>query len=285
MRLKTASYLVLLLTAVLWSAGGAFLKSLPDTHWAMIAGVRSLFAAVVFLPGLRHQRPPGRKLAPVVLLYAAVVTTLMGSMQLGTAAQGIWLQYTAPAVVAVWVWRRQGQRPRPAEGLALGLTGVAIGLIVAGGRGPAHYYSLGLGLASGVVYGLLIVALKDLAAVSAPPIHVWTNLGTTVMVVPIALMLGVPLPTTARELGLLAAMGVFQLALPYYLFQWAIGQTRALEASLILLLEPVLNPIWAYLAAGDTPSATVIAGCSLIACGLVAFTLAPLMSRFGSEEE
>ncbi len=269
----SGSRLLLVLIAVLWSTGGAFLKSMPHVNWMMIAGVRSLIAGILFLPGLRHPRPPAGKLAAVVVLYAAVVTTLMGSMQLGTAAQGIWLQYTAPAVVAVWVWRFQGQRPRPMEMVALLLTGFAISLIVTGGAGASHYYSLLLGLVSGVVYGLLIVTLKDLADTPAPAIHAWTNLGTAALVLPIAFLLRVPAPTAPAELGTLAVMAAFQLALPYFLFQRALARSRALEASIILLLEPILNPIWAYLVAHEVPSGRVIAGCALIACGLVAFAV------------
>ncbi len=265
--------MLLVVTALLWSLGGAFLKSLPEVNWLMIAGVRSLAAALLFLPGLRMARPPARKLVPVVLLYAAVVTTLMGSMQFGTAAQGIWLQYTAPAVVALWAWRVRRQKPTRTEGAALALTGIALVLIVTGGSGVDHRYSLLLGLVSGIVYGGLIIGLKDLSDVPAPAIHVWTNLGAAALVLPIALCFGVPFPAAPRDLGLVVVMGLVQLAVPYHLFQWALKRTRALEASLILLLEPILNPTWAYLVTGEVPSPRVIAGCVLIACGLFAFTV------------
>jgi drug/metabolite transporter (DMT)-like permease len=159
------------------------------------------------------------------------------------------------------------------EGLALALTGVAIVLIVTGGAGARHYHSLLLGVVSGIIYGTLIVLLKDLSEVPAPAIHVWTNLGTAALVLPIALLLGVHFPAVPRDLGLLALMGSVQLALPYYLFQRALRGTRALEASIVLLLEPILNPTLAYLVVGEMPSARVIAGCALIACGLVGFAV------------
>jgi drug/metabolite transporter (DMT)-like permease len=244
-----------------------------------IAGVRSLFAAIVFSPGLRLPRPPLRQLIPVIVCYGLGVTALMGSMQLGTAAQGIWLQYIAPAVVALWTWRVQGQRPRPTETLALLLTVAAILLIVLGGRGPDHVWSLILGLSSGVGYGFLILYLKDLSSYPPAAVNVWSNLGTAAVVLPAALVIGVPLPTAARDLGLLAAMATFQLALAYYCFQHSLRGTRALEAALILLLEPILNPIWVYLVIREVPSPRVIAGCALIACGLIAFAFTPAADR------
>jgi len=224
---RARARLLLLVAAALWSMSGVFLKSLPEVHWIAIAGVRSIFASLLFLPGLTQARPGAGKLVPAVLIYAFLVSTLMGSMQLGTAAQGIWLQYIAPALVALWVWR------------------------------------------------VFILLLKSLQEVSPSAIFVWTNLGTAAILLPIALALGIRLPSAPAELGLLAAMGLVQLALPYHFFQRGLAGVRAIEASLIILLEPILNPIWVYLAIGEVPSARVIAGCGLIALGLVVFALQP----------
>jgi len=272
---RTASRLSLLLAALLWSTSGVFLKTLPSVHWLTIAGLRSLFAAALFLPGLRLAKPPLAKLVGAVLLYATMVTALMGSMQLGTAAQGIWLQFTAPAVVALWVWLIQKQRLRPAETLALIFTLLAIALIITGGRGPAHQRSLFLGLVSGLAFGLFIILLKTLPATPAAAIYLWTNLGTAALLLPLLLALRVPLPSAPRDLALLVAMGLGQLALPYYFFQRGLSATRAVEASLLLLLEPILNPIWVYLVVGELPSPRVITGCALLALALLAIALFP----------
>ena len=98
---RTAARLYLILAAVLWSTSGVFIKSLPSVHWLAVAGFRSLFGTLIFLPGLFRPRPPLGKTVLGIVLYATLVSTLLGSMQLGTAAQGIWLQYLAPALIAV----------------------------------------------------------------------------------------------------------------------------------------------------------------------------------------
>ena len=272
---RARARLLLLVAAALWSMSGVFLKSLPEVHWIAIAGVRSIFASLLFLPGLTQARPGAGKLVPAVLIYAFLVSTLMGSMQLGTAAQGIWLQYIAPALVALWAWRVQHQRLRSSETLAVLLTCAALVLIVTGGEGEGHRQSVALGLVSGVSFGVFILLLKSLQEVPPSAIFVWTNLGTAAILLPIALALGIRLPSAPAELGLLAAMGLVQLALPYHFFQRGLAGVRALEASLIILLEPILNPIWVYLAIGEVPSGRVIAGCGLIALGLVVFALQP----------
>ncbi len=256
-----------------------FLKSMPSVHWLAIAGLRSLFAALIFLPGLAQPRPPLKKLLAAVALYAALVSTLMGSMQLGTAAQGIWLQYVAPALVALWAWLVQRQRIRPVEAAAAALTVVAVFLIVTGGSGRAHQQSVVLGVGSGFAFAAFIMLLKSMGDTAPANIFFWTNIGTAAIVLPVALSVGVPIVPGPREVALLAAMGLFQLGLAYYFFQWALAKTRAVEASLIILLEPILNPIWVYLAMGEVPSPRVIAGCALIALALVAMAAFPNSRR------
>ncbi len=265
--------LFLIIAAAGWSTSGVILKSLPEVHWLAIAGVRSAFGALLFMRGFTLPRPPLAKLIPAVLLYLFLVSTLMGSMQLGTAAQGIWLQYIAPAIIALWVWGVQRQRLRPAEVLAVALTIAALAFIVTGGSGLAHRQSVILGVLSGFGFGAFILLLKSIGDVPPSSIFLWTNLCTAGVLLPALVLTGVPLPKTPHDLGLLAIMGLGQLCLPYYFFQRGLARTPAVAASLIALLEPILNPIWVYLVIGEIPSPRVIAGCALIAVGLVAFAL------------
>lgn len=269
------SVLFLLIAGLLWSASGVLLKSMPSVHWLAIAGIRSAFAAIIFLPGLAQRRPPLARLLPVILLYVVVVAALMGAMQLGTAAQGIWLQYIAPAVVAVWAYLIHRQRIRPAELAAVFLTVIAVILIVTGGNGLAHRQSVLLGLTSGIAFGLLIILLKNLGDTPPASIFFWTNLSVAAIIIPAGLAGGIAFPTATREIALLAMMGIVQLGLAYYFFQAGIAHTRAMEASLIVLLEPILNPIWVYLVLGEMPGARVAIGCGLIALALVAMALFP----------
>ncbi len=272
---RTSARMTLIAAALLWSISGVLLKTLPNVHWLAVAGMRSAFGIVIFLPGFVLPRPPLKQLLLAILLYVLLVSALMGSMQLGTAAQGIWLQYIAPAVVALWVWAVQKQRLRRAEVLAVALTVIAVGLIVTGGSGTRHLQSVGLGILSGFGFGLFVVLLKSMGDVPPASIYLWTNLATAVLLLPLLPALHIRFPTGAQELGLLAVMGICQLCLPYYLFQRGLVHTRAVEASLIVLLEPILNPVWVFLFIHEVPGSRVLAGCGLIAVGLVAFAFSP----------
>ncbi len=275
MSTRASSLLLLVAAGVLWSTSGVILKSMPSVHWLAIAGLRSVFAAMLFLPGIRRPRPKPSKLLAAILLYTVLVSALMGSMQLGTAAQGIWLQYIAPAVVALWAVLIQRQKLRPVESSAVVLTAIAVALIVTGGAGREHQQSVMLGLVSGLAFGSFIILLKTLDDVPPAAIFLWVNLGTAAILLPVCVASGIDLPTGARELGLLAVMGLGQLGLAYHCFQLGLARTRAVEASLIVLLEPMLNPVWVYLALGEAPAVRVMAGCALIGVSLIVMAAFP----------
>jgi drug/metabolite transporter (DMT)-like permease len=169
------------------------------------------------------------------------------------------------------VWAVQKQRLRAVEVVAAALTVVAVGLIVTGGSGREHVQSVALGIISGFGFGFFILLLKDLGDVPPASIFAWTNLGTAVILLPLLPVLRIPIPHTPHDIGLLAVMGIGQLCLPYYLFKRGLVYTRAVEASLIVLLEPILNPVWVFFFIHEAPGPRVLAGCGLIAVGLVAF--------------
>jgi len=267
------SRLLIIGGALAWSISGLILKSLPGVHWLAIAGTRSLFTTLVFLPGARQPRPPAWKLLVAGLLFAALVSTLMGSMQLGTAAQGIWLQYIAPTIVALWSWLIYRQRLKLGEIAATVVTALAVLLIVTGGGNGANRASIALGLLSGLAFAAFLLLLKSMARYPAFSINLWVNLFAGVLLFSLALAFRVPMPDTPREIGALAVMGFGQLGLGYYLFTRGISGVSAVEASLIALLEPICNPIWVYLFIGETPSPRVMLGCGLIALGLAVFAV------------
>jgi drug/metabolite transporter (DMT)-like permease len=65
--------------------------------------------------------------------------------------------------------------------------------------------------------------------------------------------------STADSIMVLA-LGVFQIGIPYLLFSKGIKTVKALDASLIGMLEPVLNPILVILFVGEKPSINTVVG-------------------------
>ncbi|HZD54724.1 MAG TPA: DMT family transporter, partial [Candidatus Aquicultoraceae bacterium] len=81
----------------------------------------------------------------------------------------------------------------------------------------------------------------------------------------------------------LAIMGVVQLGLPYILFSVAIRRVTAVEALMIPMIEPVLNPLWAFLFLGETPGRYSLLGGMIILGSVAARGLLPRRRRDGGE--
>jgi len=97
-------------------------------------------------------------------------------------------------------------------------------------------------------------------------------IGLSHLVVTIALlpmMLGTGIWPSLGQLAVLAAFGVFQMAIPYVLVTRALRSVSSQEAIALYLVEPVLTPVWVYLAWGKVPARWTIAGAGLILAGLI----------------
>jgi drug/metabolite transporter (DMT)-like permease len=74
-----------------------------------------------------------------------------------------------------------------------------------------------------------------------------------------------PLPeSTAVDWAIVLYLGAFQIGLAYLFVTRGMRHVSALEASLLLLIEPVLSPLWAWLLLDETPSALALVGGAVI---------------------
>lgn len=292
--------LAIALAALLWSLGGAFTKILTqDTFLGLhqpplatlrlgerdfpivIACWRVLFAGLMLLPGLRWSQVT---LRPAMIVMAAVFAvmniTFISAMALGTAANAILLQYSAPlwmVLASVLLLGEKADR-RSWIALAVGLTGVAV--IVGGGWRASDPLVLGLGLASGLTYATVLLFLRFLRSESARWLTVWNMLCSGLILLPLTLHLPAP---TLPQFIFLAAFGGIQLGLAYLLMAYGLRTVGPQEAGTIVLLEPILNPLWAYLVspATDTPDAATFAG-GMLVVGALAFRYWPGPGRPGA---
>jgi drug/metabolite transporter (DMT)-like permease len=255
----------LLLGAGFWSLGGFFIKEI-DAGAASITFYRCLFAAAwlaVLVPGRRFPRAGDMVFS--IVLFATLLALYVGSTKATTAANAVFLQYTAPIYVALLAPFVLGEGLRSRELAPLGICVAGILVLFAGNQGSGDTVGLWLGLGSGFTWGLFLLWLRRMR--HADPVAL--TFGNCAGVV--LLFLAVPgvWEVSLRDLGLLVVMGGVQFALPYVLFTRGIKEVPGAEASLIALLEPVLNPVWVSLLIGEDPSLATIAGGAVILGGLV----------------
>ena len=160
---RAAGVAMLLLAAVLWSVSGVAVKvaRMDPIAFAFYRALAAAVAMLALLPlGRGMGRPPKLKWAAAsVLLYTAVVTLLIMSMTLSTAATGILLQYTGPVYVALFGWLFQGRRIGTRTLGVMALAAAGIGFMIVGGWQAGNWLGPVTGLAWGVAFGALVLVL------------------------------------------------------------------------------------------------------------------------------
>ncbi|HYO55570.1 DMT family transporter [Archangium sp.] len=254
------SRLFLLAAAVLWSTAGAAVKLSTLSAWQIASG-RSLVAALVLALAIPAGRrlPSWRGLAASVA-YAATVVLFILANKLTTSANAIFLQDTAPLYVLLLSPLLLRERPSRGELAAVPVFLLGLSLFFLDQLAPGQLWGNVIALGSGLAFALCILGLRA-AGKEGSAVLVWGNLiaGFSVLLP----ALGGPTPTPL-DVGLLVFLGVFQLGLAYALFQRGLRETPAVEASLLILLEPVLNPVWTFLFAGERPGPWALVGGAII---------------------
>jgi drug/metabolite transporter (DMT)-like permease len=266
--------LSVLAAAALFSSGGAAVKAVHLNGW-QVACFRSLVAAAVlavFLPEAR--RRPTRHVLGVAAVYATTMVLFVLSNKLTTSASAIFLQATAPLHVVLLSPWLLGERVRRADlvfmaVLALGLGCFFVGTDPATAMAPNPLLGNTLAALSGLTWALTVIGLRALGRAGGgggrgvnwgPAAALWGN----VLACLFCLAKALPVAGSAADWGTVAYLGAFQVGLAYIFLLRGIGGVRALEASLLLLLEPVLNPVWSWIVHGERPGAWSLAGGAVI---------------------
>lgn len=284
--------LLVVCAAVLWSLGGFFTRILqkdtvlgvndPGLSPLQIAFFRALFAGLVLVPLLRRRDLTFRpQMIVMVGCFASMSALFLSALALGSAANAILLQNTAPFWVYLFCVYILGDPhdPRSLQSILIGMIGVVV--IVSGGwvrDGFGKVEITLMALASALMYAGVIVSLRGLKDHSSIWLTTQNHLGSALCLgMAIALINGVSFfldwmtMPSARQLVFLGVFGTVQMALPYVLFARGLKHVSPQEAGMIALIEPLLNPLWAYLISPetDTPSVTTWIGGGFILGALV----------------
>ncbi len=268
--------LLILLTAVLWSLAGVFIKSL-ELHPLVITFYRSFFASLFFfLFVTRSGWEVSVPLLVSVTSYTTAISFFVWANKLTTAANAIVLQYTAPIFVFLFVrlFCREPIAKSNLRTLFFGMVGIVI--IFAGSWAEQDLQGVTVAALSGFLFSIYMVNLRFLKGFNPFVLTFANNLVCSLALLPLAAS---RLALSVDQILALAVMGVVQLGIPYYLFSKGLQSISVQEASLIVLIEPVLNPIWVALVVGEVPSVYTLAGGGVILFSLVLRYLWPLDRR------
>lgn len=264
--------------ALLFSTGGAAIKLTHLASW-QIACFRSLIAVIallIFVPETRVKWTSKTWLAGI--FYCGALLFFVLATKLTSAANAIFLQAAAPLYVLIlspWLLK---ERLRGSDGalmaaLAAGLICAFLGQPLQSVTAPNPALGNIFGCLAGVSWGLTLISVRSLSRGGDPASGIRTaavgNLITFAVCLPSAWKLplagaGVP------DLIAIGYLGIFQVALAYVLLIRGISRVPAVEGSALLLAEAALNPVWAWIFAGEVQPALAIAGGSIILGSMLA---------------
>ncbi|HEY7727835.1 MAG TPA: DMT family transporter [Candidatus Eisenbacteria bacterium] len=272
MRQQTLARLQVLAAALLFSGGGAGIKACALSSY-QVASFRSGVAALAVWILVREARtPPGPRALLVGSAYAATLVLFVLANKLTTAANTIFLQSTAPLYIVLLGPWLLGERIRKGDLglLALALAGLAmffVGIEPPRSTAPDPARGNLLALLAGATWALTLMGLRWMSrggrgGASSPAAAVLAgNVIAFLAVLPPALPVG---PARPADWAIIAGLGLLQIGLAYRFLTAAFRHVPALEASLLLLLEPVLNPVWAWIVQGERPQPWSLLGGLLI---------------------
>ncbi len=259
----------IVLAALLFSTGGAAIKATTLSGFE-VAGIRSAIAAialVALVPAAR--RGYTLRAAGVGLAFAGSLVLFVSANKLTTSAASIFLQSTAPLYVLLlgpWLLRERASR----SDLVL-MIPVAIGLLLVFFHtgapvrtAPDPVRGNVLALLSGVTWAFAIMGLRWMSeqrGSSPMAAAVLGNVFAALLCLPFLRSLSL---VTAGDWAALVYLGVFQVAGAYYFLTNGVRTLPAIDVALLLLVEPALNPVWAWVVHGERPMLLAILGGALI---------------------
>lgn len=269
----------MLVAALLFSTGGAAIKA-TSFGVLQVTGFRSLFAAMVLLAAVPSSRRGwSGRIGPVAVAYAVMLLLFVTSNKLTTAANAIFLQSTFPLyVVLLGPWLLGEARRRTDVGIlvVMGLGTAVFAFSQDEVTAIATHPALGnlMAAGAGLFWGFTVMGLRWLVSSAEGGDGGGGAAAATVagngLAAVVALSLAWPWEVgTATDWGVMVFLGVVQVGLAYVCVTWAMRHLDALEASILLMSEPAMSPIWAWWVHGEVPSGIALVGGAVILSGLL----------------
>ena len=276
MKSTTSANIILIIAALMWSIGGLFIK-LVDLSPIAITGTRSIAAALVFLVYLkRPQWHWNRYFIIGVFSYAAMMLLYVFSIRLTTAANAIFLEFTAPIYVVILGYYILNERITLFDVLSMFVIFSGMTLFFIDELTFYGFWGNIMAAVAGVCLGIVTIMIRK-EKESAFHIVLAGNIVTTIICIPF--MFNGLNETISTDWLMIFALGVIQLGIPYILYTKALRHVQALDAILVSMIEPILNPFWVYIFIGEKMGEWALLGGVLVLSGSIGRAIIKLKLR------
>jgi len=262
------------IAVLLWSTGGLFIKwsTLSD---AELSGARALFAAATVMLLTRHE---GFRLnlvtAIAAVFYAALLYLFVRATKMTTAANAIFLQYTAPVYILLAEPFFFKEKYRPQDFVVILFCIAGMSLFFVGQLRPQDVEGNLTALGSGACFAVFFLLLRHPRAreVNRASSVIYGNLLLALVMMP-AVIKGAE-HFTATNIAIAAYLGIVQLGIAYTLLTLGIARgVKSLDAGIIGYIEPVLNPVWVFLFLRERPAPWALTGGAIIIIAVASHTV------------
>ncbi len=271
---KASPLFLVLAAALLWSTGGLFIKWTQLSAFELTFG-RSLLAAIVVAFFTRREGFRLNRMTVLTsLLYAALLLLFVVATKLTTAANAIFLQYTAPIYVLLLEPLFYKEKFRRADLITVVVCIAGMSLFFIGKLRPQDVSGNLAALASGLCFAFYILLLRHPQSqrVNRASSVIYGNLLLVIITAPAGIAAIEHM--TLRDAGSVLYLGVFQIGVAYTLFTLGMARgVRSLDASIVGYIEPVLNPLWVFLFLGERPTNWALVGGAIIIAAVTSHTI------------
>ena len=263
---RSIAILLTILAAIFWSTGGLFIKLLPQDAFTILF-YRSFYAALLFILIFGKKVFVYNKLSLISsLFYAPLLIAFVTSTKLTTAANAIFLQYTAPAFVLLLEPYFLCTKLKKINVLTVVFCFFGMTLFFVGQyTRPDNWLGIWIALINGFILTGLIISQKMNKPEFQPGAIFLGNILVCLITLP--WFIANPLPSLTEN-NFLMILGFGQLGLGFALFLYGQKHLPAIESSLIAMLEPILNPVWVFIGYGENPGYWAILGGLVIIASL-----------------
>lgn len=249
--------IAIVIAALLWSTGGLFIKLLSLNAF-QLSFFRSIFTALTFLALFRKKTFIFNKFTIINgLFYAGILILFVMATKLTTATNAIFLQYTAPIYVLILEPILLKTELKKINIISVIISFLGMTLFFVGELSPSHLEGNIVALISGLCFaGFLLGIRKSSEEFRIPSIF----LGNILIILICSFSITSELKISLDDFFMVAYLGIFQIGFAYAVFTYSIKRIEGIEAALIAMIEPVMNPIWVFIGYGEKPSSFAILG-------------------------
>lgn len=272
---------LVLIAVLLWSTGGVFIKLATNLDAYQVTFFRSLLAGLTVLVVTRRNGLRINAFGIMAsIIYATLLFLFVWATKHTTAANAIFLQYTAPIYILILAPFIIGEKFHLRDLATVIFCIAGMSLFFVGDLTIGDYQGNIAALGSGIFLGLYIMLLKHPRAVGMNSVItvIYGNFLLALLTLPSGIASFETI--TWLDLGAVAFLGIFQIGLSYILFIKGVhGGTRPLDASIIGFIEPLLNPVWVFIFVGERPSKWAVLGGVIIIATVIVHTLVQYRSK------